>query len=439
MDAIRLYSAQLPDRVKKVVQTLVKGSDDDVKDILPIELGRIERISKECLSLAQSVEEKFEHVMDLTGELLEASSSARGYYQKKQEEMKLKREIALAKEKSAREDVNATKEQQERMEKEVREAKGSYERAVESMPGGWTILGLHLVETIGGMIETFGGMFGVKKECATQTAGPEQQEAGVAQRTSTKGRPVLTLKRAEELKSKTIELLEVLSSASKQASDDTALKAKEPVDKELQGMKVAFQELQKDWARREDGSVDPKIQELLEQGVQISEEGERIAGGLAFAPHLFQGVAKDAAELLQKVRMFCTTARAQTGFEAFTTKPPILAQTMSRSAGSASKGPTQTVVENARFKIAESRGILQRQEERYDQICTDLKEDNDKLSQVLENLAELSPEKLADFDQIRETLMQGIRALLKCANSGRNWSSSSSTSPTSSACAKTKA
>ena len=99
MDAIRLYSAQVPDQVKKVVRTLLRGTDEDVKDFLPIELGKIERNSAECLRLAQAVEAKFEHVMDLTGELLEVSSAARGYYEKTQEEIKMRREIALAKEK----------------------------------------------------------------------------------------------------------------------------------------------------------------------------------------------------------------------------------------------------------------------------------------------------------------------------------------------------
>lgn len=148
MDAIRLYSAQVPDQVKKIVRTLVRGNDEDVKDFLPIELGKIERNSAECLRLAQSVETKFEHVMDLTGELLEVASAARGYYQKTQEEVQLKREIALAKEKAAREKLKTAKEQQGKLEKEVREAKRSWEKAVDSMPSGWDILGMEVVETI---------------------------------------------------------------------------------------------------------------------------------------------------------------------------------------------------------------------------------------------------------------------------------------------------
>ena len=54
MDAIRLYSAQVPDQVKKVVRTLVRGSQEDVEDFLPIELGRVDRKATECLPLSTS-------------------------------------------------------------------------------------------------------------------------------------------------------------------------------------------------------------------------------------------------------------------------------------------------------------------------------------------------------------------------------------------------
>ena len=91
MDRIRLYSIQIPDQVKKVVRTLIKGTDEDIKDILPIELGKIERHSSECLSLAEAVEKKFQFVMELTNELSEVSSAAQGYYQKEQEVTEKKR------------------------------------------------------------------------------------------------------------------------------------------------------------------------------------------------------------------------------------------------------------------------------------------------------------------------------------------------------------
>ena len=69
------------------------------------------------------------------------------------------------------------------------------------------------------------------------------------------------------------------------------------------------------------------------------------------------------------------------------------------------------MAENARFKIAETRGRLETEENRYDQICKELGQRNEELSTKLQYLAKLSLEKIANFDQIRETLIQGLKAL----------------------------
>ena len=142
MDTIRLYSAKVPGQVKKVVRTLVSGSKEDVKDILPIELRKIEKNASESLELAKAVESKFENVMHLTGELLEVSSAAKEHFQNTQVELQTKREIALTKEKSVREEIERAKEEQDKLTKQVKEAKAQWEKAVDSMPSGWDLVGM---------------------------------------------------------------------------------------------------------------------------------------------------------------------------------------------------------------------------------------------------------------------------------------------------------
>ena len=148
MDKIRLYSIQIPDQVKKVVRTLVKGSDQDIKEILPIELRKIERNATECLTLAEEIEKKFEFVMDLTAELDEVSSAAQGYYQKEQEEESKKKDIADIKEQAVREHVANVMEQQKNLENQVREAKEGFDRALNSIPNTFGLVGMHYVETM---------------------------------------------------------------------------------------------------------------------------------------------------------------------------------------------------------------------------------------------------------------------------------------------------
>lgn len=406
MDAIRLYSAQVPDQVKKIVRTLVRGNDEDVKDFLPIELGKIERNSAECLRLAQSVEAKFEHVMDLTGELLEVASAARGYYQKTQEEVQLKREIALAKEKAAREKLKTAKEQQGKLEKEVREAKRSWEKAVDSMPSGWDILGMEVVETI------VHGVVGVVDIFANVPLGAHRWRETGAEQSLTEDQSVSVDGGAgEQLKILTTQLSEDLTSASQKVKGDTGPQEEDPLDKKLQKMKIFMESLQGDIAGKDADLNNPEVQGLLKQGLEITRKGEKMASQLSFTPDNLKGIAKQAARLKDNVVKFCTKARTKTGANPYTTKPPRQAQSTASSANSGRTSAAKSAVEGARVKMAETKSLLERQENRYDQTCEQLKESNEELSKVLESLTELSPEKLADFDQIRETLMRGIKAL----------------------------
>ena len=423
MDAIRLYSAQVPDQVKKVVRTLVRGSEEDVKDFLPIELGKIDRKASECLRLAQAVEAKFEHVMDLTGELLEVSSAAKGYYQKSQEELKMKRKIALEKEESARKKMSLVKEQQEKLEKQVKEAKAGWEKAVDSMPSGWDLIGMQFVETLTNTVSNVAATVlpvmatrGMAAGAPLPAATPNQGVEPSAEQTPTvvQTEPVSNIK-GDNLKTLITELVGDLQSASKKRSkkpkDGDAGGDEKPVAKKLLEMRIKMESLQNDWSSEVDSPHDEQALQLLEKGLEICTEGETMMTQLNLPPDEIKAIAKQASKLKSEVMKFCTKAHAKTGGNPFYTKPPRQARSMTNSANSSSSSVAKAAAENARFKIAEAKGLLERQENRYDQTCKELKESNEELSKVLQSLAEFSPEKIANFDQIRDTLIQGIKAL----------------------------
>lgn len=215
----------------------------------------------------------------------------------------------------------------------------------------------------------------------------------------------------EQLKILTTQLSEDLTSASQKVKGDTGPQEEDPLDKKLQKMKIFMESLQGDIAGKDADLNNPEVQELLKQGLEITRKGEKMASQLSFTPDNLKGIAKQAARLKDNVVKFCTKARTKTGANPYTTKPPRQAQSTASSANSGRTSAAKSAVEGARVKMAETKSLLERQENRYDQTCEQLKESNEELSKVLESLTELSPEKLADFDQIRETLMRGIKAL----------------------------
>ena len=413
MDIIRLYSAKVPGQVKKVVRTLVSGSKEDVKDILPIELRKIEKNASESLELAKAVESKFENVMHLTGELLEVSSAAKGHFQKTQEELQMKREIALTKEKSAREEIERAKEEQDKLTKQVKEAKAQWEKAVDSMPSGWDLVGMQFVE---GITKAFTSAAetvisavatrGMNSSSAPSHADPnlrvDPSEKQSAKRVSKL--PTQALVKAELMKVFSAKLVEVLATFQDKSNGG------EPA-KDIKKTRLEMESLQKDWSTKQESKDDQEGLKLLSRGLEICMESEKELEDLNLSNDKMKKIAKRASKLKDDIFKFCTKVQTKVQTNPLYTKPPRQARNMADPAKSASSSAADMAVESARFKIAETRGFLEKQEMLYDEGNKQLKESNKELSKVLQSLVEFSPEKIANFDQIRETLKKGIKAL----------------------------
>ena len=375
MDIIRLYSAKVPGQVKKVVRTLVSGSKEDVKDILPIELRKIEKNASESLELAKAVESKFENVMHLTGELLEVSSAAKGHFQKTQEELQMKREIALTKEKSVREEIERAKEEQDKLTKQVKEAKAQWEKAVDSMPSGWDLVGMQFVE---GITKAFTSAAetvisavatrGMNSSSAPSHADPnlrvDPSEKQSAKRVSKL--PTHALVKAELMKVCSAKLVEVLATFQDKSNGG------EPA-KDIKKTRNEMESLQKDWSTEQESKDDQEGLKLLSRGLEICMEAEKELEDLNLSNDKMKKIAKRASKLKDDIFKFCTKVQTKVQTNPFYTKPPRQARNMADPAKSTRS--------------------------------------NKELSKVLQSLVEFSPEKIANFDQIRETLIEGIKAL----------------------------
>ena len=213
----------------------------------------------------------------------------------------------------------------------------------------------------------------------------------------------------EPLKILITKLVDDVTSAFEKGSKKT--KDEEPAAKEIQMMKIKMEDLREDWSSEGDSLDKEQALELLKKGLGICTEAETLMKQLIRPPEGMKEITKQASNLKIDVRNFCTKAQSKAGNNPFYTKPPRQARKMASSANSSPSSAAESAVESARFKIAEATGLLERQENRYDETCKELKESNKELSKALQSLAEFCPEKIADFDQIRETLIKGIKAL----------------------------
>ena len=351
--------------------------------------------------------------MHLTGELLEVSSAAKGHFQKTQEELQMKREIALTKEKSVREEIERAKEEQDKLTKQVKEAKAQWEKAVDSMPSGWDLVGMQFVE---GITKAFTSAAetvisavatrGMNSSSAPSHADPnlrvDPSEKQSAKRVSKL--PTQALVKAELMKVFSAKLVEVLATFQDKSNGG------EPA-KDIKKTRLEMESLQKDWSTEQESKDDQEGLKLLSRGLEICMEAEKELEDLNLSNDKMKKIAKRASKLKDDIFKFCTKVQTKVQTNPLYTKPPRQARNMADPAKSASSSAADMAVESARFKIAETRGFLEKQEMLYDEGNKQLKESNKELSKVLQSLVEFSPEKIANFDQIRETLIEGIKAL----------------------------
>merc|ERR1712210_185028 len=116
MDDVRLSTLSIPTDMKFVVKLLMKGSDYEVENNLPLALSAIEDAAETCSRRGREVVDKYSSVLELIDELNETGQATKGDNERRAAELKLAKEND-ERLKHYQEDLQKT------TEKEVKEAK----------------------------------------------------------------------------------------------------------------------------------------------------------------------------------------------------------------------------------------------------------------------------------------------------------------------------
>ena len=155
MDQIRLYATNVPVHMKQAVQILLKGADDELEEMLPVPLGSIKMAADKCLKLATSVEDRFVHVMNLTAELLEACTNAKGRYEKDIRDTEIAITVAKQHEAAVKEERKRAEEQYKEMKGQVQDANKQFKESLDKLPSGWDMIGMSVVESLANGFKSF--------------------------------------------------------------------------------------------------------------------------------------------------------------------------------------------------------------------------------------------------------------------------------------------
>ncbi|KAK3524989.1 hypothetical protein QTP86_012198 [Hemibagrus guttatus] len=399
MDQIRLHTMAVPDYMKTAVKILFQGNDEVIEAHLPDQLENIRVIADDCLELATSTEKWFEDVINIIQELLEACVNAEHFYgeelsaiKKTLEEAKLRK---LTSEEAAKRSEKAVK----TIEGEMTKAHENYNKAMDSLPSGWEMIGMDLAS---GITEGFTSLIN-----GVTSMGSEKLTQKSPKRTRSKGQESDANCFDEiNIYSKSSEILRYSEKIQEFVKENT-INWKDLYDQKHKITKTKFQADQFNRIRESLNKIpDCKAKEealsLCSKGIEICEELAK------YAPEEKCDEAKttELIEMIRKLnesaRSFDSKSKAVTKSPALTPKPPMMEKEESKSGKVSEKAS-----ENARFRIEQSRAQLDKTREIYEKSVENMEKNQKELTEILITMRNCEVKEI-DFNTTIEMLVKGM-------------------------------
>ncbi|KAK3505847.1 hypothetical protein QTP70_003827, partial [Hemibagrus guttatus] len=179
MDQIRLHTMAVPDYMKTAVKILFQGNDEVVEAQLPDQLENIRVVADDCLELATSTERRFEDVINIIQELLEACVNAEHFYGEELDAIKKTLEEAKLRKQTSEEAAKRSEKAVKAIEEEMTKAHENYNKAMDSLPSGLEMIGMDLVAGITeGITTLIHGVTSMGSEQLTQKSLNRTQSKG---------------------------------------------------------------------------------------------------------------------------------------------------------------------------------------------------------------------------------------------------------------------
>ncbi|XP_030646401.1 uncharacterized protein LOC115826659 [Chanos chanos] len=426
MDQIRLYTLQVPEHIKTCMELTVQDDDELVQEFLPDELRQIDHIVTECSQLATSTESKFDNVIKLIGELLEACVNAKQGHDAELEDVKKQMEEAKLKEQSAREASKRADEAFKKMDERLAEAEKSYKESIDKLPNGWELFGMQLVNSISeASISVASGIAQMMlvinnfRHIPTGTT-----TAGTTPSTDSKVIAV-SAETAEPAKDDTT--TELLASINILSQSHTLLllcgKLKEFLDADqIQWSKVYDQKsssvksdfLRKIFAEIKDKTVKEQECQSKVDALKICDKGIDICTNMAkYAPEgktedaKIKELVKDINDLNDSALAFDYNNKIFSNRPDSAVSPPHFSQIQKNSEGD---GPVGRYIATAQFNVEQRKAEVSRLTQMYEKSLENMEKKKQELTDILIMIQNLGTKEI-DFNTKIKILIKGLEAM----------------------------
>ncbi|XP_063445022.1 uncharacterized protein LOC134725275 [Mytilus trossulus] len=413
MDQIRLMSGNVDSHIKDSVRLLMAGSPKEVEKMLPLSLKNVEQIADDSLQLAENIEKKFLFVMHLTEELLEASTNTKSVYDRKANNTATLIQVAELEQTRAEEAKKERQKRYENMVKQVNKAQDEYTEAIKDMPGSGQLLGLSFAE---GMVDSVKSIVGLPADMvrglgkgsfniAHDFLRCTNEQSHINIQTITKPYDVQL---AEYNVLTTVPMIDVnIQNLALMIGIPGHIPDLNKIKENIGALQASLSRHQATVsAEKHSGKLGVRISELCKKATEICTEAQNIACAI-YSDRTVADLQKKVFEIKTESMSLVAKANKRLGRNPLDEKSPCLGINPVQSENS---NIVNSVMENGRFKTELAKETLRDTKDRQEAADKQLEEANERLCEALKTMKTLNLEEI-DFDTVRKTLQQGIRAL----------------------------
>lgn len=413
MDQIRLHTGQVPHYMKSSVKILFEGSDEVVEALLPDQLNNISVIADECLKLSGKTEEKFMHVIKTIQELLEACVNAEHIYGEERSAIKKKLEETKLREQSAQDAKKRTEKAVSAMEKELDQARNNYQKAVDSLPNGWDMVGMDVVS---GITQSFPRLVdGMISVITHPVSNMGSATANTASTTShSKDQEIDTIAEINAY-SKSTEILTYVQNIQQlmnvKSKDDTISWANLYDQKKkctnTDYIREQFKRICDDLKNISDCPAKNQAQELCNKGIEICNSLAKYAPDGKCQGKKSNKIKVDVLDLIKSALTFDCKSKNITKSPAISPKPPMMYKEENRPGNMSA---SQKATDNARFAIEQTQTQMNKTRESYEKCVENLEKNREELTGILVTMRNCELKEI-DFKTTIEMLVKGMDAM----------------------------
>ncbi|XP_037395846.1 uncharacterized protein LOC119263693 [Pygocentrus nattereri] len=424
MDQIRLYTGQIPDHIKNVVGIIVQEDTALVQTILPAELENIERISSECLQLAEKTEGKFSEVINLMEALLNAGQC----YDVELQEIKKNIEIAKMRKDSAEEAKTLADQACKKLEESVDRAQNEYEKALDSIPSGWELFGMQLLSSVSELAMTVAVGYAI-----TQFLGPiggyifsgvgaipvitggiwdiikATKEGSTTSHTSPANQmQVKEVMSAYNVFARSGQIL-LLSAKMNDFYNGNKLNWTELYDQKNETLKSdfvkkMFAKTKQDIITEEESRFKTEALNICEKGISICTELAKCAPSKECDDATTMKLIEDITSLNNAAQVFDSKSKF------YTNCPPLSVEPPHSTKQQTSDSPDSLHVNLARLRVEQSEVMLNKVTEMHDKAFKNMEKKRIELLDIVMELQRLQPKEI-DFEKRIIALAKGLEAM----------------------------